>query len=381
MTAPFDLDARTVFLALGGSHAHGTARDGSDLDLRGVCVVPLDARVVPSHAFEQHEGPLDGRLRDSVVGALASRPAVAAALGAKAEVVVYDIAKFVALCAAANPTALEILFTHPDDWLRHRPEWSAIHDRRASFLTRRVQRTFLQYALAQLARIEMHRVWLRSPPAGKPTRAEFGLPESSTLPRDDQDRVEAAIAERLRRYGVDRGSLAPELRDAIGAHVDAVVADLLAVGPADVASGARDLAERALGLPDAVRATIDAERRYRGAMKQWESYETWRANRNPARAELERRHGYDTKHAAHLVRMLRMGLEVLELGDLRVRRRDAAELLAIRDGALTYDELKRVARDLEARMQAALVTTSLPADVEPGLADDVVRAVVLGARG
>lgn len=381
MTTAFDLEARTVFLALGGSHAHGTAREGSDLDLRGVCVVPLEVRVVPSNAFEQYEGPLDGTLRASIVTELATaRPELATALETKSEVVVYDVSKFVTLCAAANPSALEILFTHRDDWLRHRPEWSAIHDRRERFLTRRVQRTFLQYALAQLARIEMHRVWLRAPPARKPTRDDFGLPETSTLPRDDQDRVEAAIAERLRRYGVDRGALAPELRDVVGAHLDELVADLLAVGPADAAAGARELAERALGLPRAVRDTIDAERRYRGAMKQWESYATWRANRNPARAELERRHGYDTKHAAHLVRMLRMGLEVLEVGELRVRRPDAAELLAIRDGALPYDELRRVARELEERMQAALRTTSLPADIAPDLADEIVRRSVLRDR-
>ena len=55
-------------------------------------------------------------------------------------------------------------------------------------------------------------------------------------------------------------------------------------------------------------------------MKHWDSYQTWKTHRNPARAELERQHGYDTKHAMHLIRLMRMGLEVLETGDLGVRR-------------------------------------------------------------
>lgn len=47
----------------------------------------------------------------------------------------------------------------------------------------------------------------------------------------------------------------------------------------------------------------------------------------------------NTKHAAHLVRLLRMGKQILTEGDLEVRRRDAGELLAIRNGKWTYDEL------------------------------------------
>ncbi len=377
MTTRFDLAAHTVFLALGGSHAHGTARGGSDLDLRGMCVVPLAVRVSPSNTFEQYEGTLDRTLHARIAAQLAARPDCARSIDRKAEAVIYDVAKFVTLCANANPSALEILYTHPDDWLHHAPPWDVIHCERARFLTRRVQQTFLAYALAQLARIEMHRVWLRSPPARKPSRADFGLPQTTTLSRDDQDRVEAAIEDRLRRYGVERGTLAPESRAAIKGHMDALLADLMSVAAEDVGASAREVAARALGLPAEVRETIGAERRYRGAMRQWESYENWRANRNPARAELERRFGYDTKHAAHLVRMMRMGLEALELGDLRVRRPDAAELLAIRDGALTYDALRELASSLEQRMKSAVATSSLPVDVAPDLADELVRAVVL----
>jgi len=377
MTAPFDIAAHTVFLALGGSHAHGTAREGSDLDLRGVCVVPLSVRVSPSNTFEQYEGLLEGELRSRVATHLAARPGCARAIDRKAEAVVYDVAKFVTLCANANPSALEILCTDPRDWLIHEPAWDVIHRERARFLTRRVQQTFLAYALAQLARIEMHRVWLRSPPSRKPSRADFGLPQTTTLSRDDQDRVEAAIEDRLRRYGIDRASLTPELRATIAGHMDALLADLMSVPVEDMRPGARELAARALGLPAEVRETIGAERRYRGAMRQWESYEAWRTNRNPARAELERRFGYDTKHAAHLVRMMRMGLEVLECGDLRVRRPDAAELLAIRDGALSYEALRELAATLEQRMKSAAEASSLPPEVDPDLADELVRTIVL----
>ena len=40
------------------------------------------------------------------------------------------------------------------------------------------------------------------------------------------------------------------------------------------------------------------ERAYRAALKHWQNYQGWRANRHPERAALEAVYGYDTKHAA-----------------------------------------------------------------------------------
>ncbi|HMA96664.1 MAG TPA: hypothetical protein VKP30_28455 [Polyangiaceae bacterium] len=112
-------------------------------------------------------------------------------------------------------------------------------------------------------------------------------------------------------------------------------------------------------------------------MKQWESYETWKAERNAARAELESRHGYDTKHAMHLVRLMRMGLEILQTGELRVRRPDADELNAIRDGVLTYDELMEIAIALQSKIEHAAGTSRLPADLDYGRVDQLMCELVL----
>jgi hypothetical protein len=60
---------------------------------------------------------------------------------------------------------------------------------------------------------------------------------------------------------------------------------------------------------------------------------------------------------------MRMGLEILERGELRVRRQDAAELVAIRDGALSFDALQAIAVRLEEDMRSAAARTTLPDDV------------------
>lgn len=102
----------------------------------------------------------------------------------------------------------------------------------------------------------------------------------------------------------------------------------------------------ALGLPaQPARAPspeeAQAERRFAEAMRTWQQYRTWQRRRNPDRAALEAAHGYDTKHGAHLVRLLRMGREIVETGQVHVWRgdRDADELRAIRAGAWSYEDL------------------------------------------
>jgi hypothetical protein len=100
---------------------------------------------------------------------------------------------------------------------------------------------------------------------------------------------------------------------------------------------------------------------YKLAKEKHKQYWDWKNNRNEVRSELEEQFGYDTKHAMHLVRLLRMGKEALEEGVLRVKRPDAEELLAIRSGSWTYEECVEYAEHMDAMIRDTLYkTTSLP---------------------
>lgn len=361
----FRLEEHTIFLTLAGSQAHGTAREGSDVDLRGVCVAPLPVRLSLLRTFEQYEGELPAALAADVVPRIKEHATAARGLGVKTECVIYDVGKFLGLCAAANPNALEILFASEQDWLLAAPTWRRLYDGRAQFLTKKVQQTFLGYAMAQLKKIQTHRSWLLNPPANKPSREDFGLPaHGGTLSADDQNRVEQGIFEKVRSYGIENVDLPKPARIELQERLDAFYRDTLMVTNDDLEERLRAVATAALGIPSDVASTLNAEKRYRAALKHWDSYQTWLAQRNPARAALERSHGYDTKHAMHLIRLMRMGLEALQTGKLCVRRDDAEQLSAIRDGALSFEELCAMAGDLQRSMAAAAAATQLPADVD-----------------
>lgn len=78
------------------------------------------------------------------------------------------------------------------------------------------------------------------------------------------------------------------------------------------------------------------------------------------------------KHAMHIVRLLRMGEEVLRDGVVNVRRPDAAELLAIRSGEWSYEELLDWAEQQDAKLDAIMKSSPLPTKVDLGKATEIL---------
>ena len=83
------------------------------------------------------------------------------------------------------------------------------------------------------------------------------------------------------------------------------------------------------------------------------------------------------KHAMHLLRLLGAGCVALETGELpvRVADDDRAELLAIKRGERTWEEINARRLELHARFEAAFATTTLPERPDYAAANDfLVRA-------
>ena len=86
-------------------------------------------------------------------------------------------------------------------------------------------------------------------------------------------------------------------------------------------------------------------------------------------------HG-NSKHGSHLIRLLRTGLEILRDGELLVRRPDAEELVEIRDGCYTYDDLMAEAESLKDAMSEAAKTSKLPESPDRERIDDVLLSIL-----
>lgn len=333
------LHDRTIFLTKHGSQAYGTATPESDLDVKGIAVAPREYYLGFLQGFEQAETrtPLDA--------------------------VVYDVRKFFKLAADNNPNILEMLFTDEADWILpadgyvgDRSLWNKIISNRSRFLSRRVKHTFSGYAVAQLKRIRTHRAFLLDPPKAAPQRSTYGLPEGEpTIGKEQLGIVEA----RVRKLGDSLGGQGLT-KDEVQEMEEALVTNVV-----QEVNLHRDL------IP-----VILAERRYANACRTWKQYQDHQANRNPKRAALEARYGYDCKHAMHLVRLLRMAAEILRGEGVIVRRPDAEELLHVRNGGWRFDQLERWAQEKEASLEALYHSSSLPDEPDRRALDSVLVLVV-----
>lgn len=339
---------RTLFLTRHGSHAYGTNIEGSDEDFKGFCVPPKEYLLGYSKSFFQAEF---------------HKP--------DPDMVVFSVSKFFKLAADCNPNAIEILYTDPADHKIVHPMGAYVLQCRDLFLSKKAKYTFSGYAVSQLKRIVNHKRWLDSGIERKPTRADFGLPDMPTIPVNQRDAVEAMVRKKVESWDVDFA----ELDDAARLNI----IDRVAVSLAEqqITSDAQwGAAARTFGLSEQFIEITKNERRYSGAMKEWESYERWKTNRNPARAEIEKKYGYDTKHGMHLVRLMRMGREILAGEGVHVRRPDAEELLEIRRGSWSYDKITSWAETQEKALEEAYLKSPLPSGPDHAKLDALLITVI-----
>lgn len=212
------------------------------------------------------------------------------------DIVIYGLTKFFRLAMQCNPNILDILFAPPEKWIVKTDEWTDIYESRHMFLSQRVRHTYSGYAHSQLKRLQGHYVWLTNPPSYMPTLEEFG------------------------------GWLANDKK-----------------------GGQRKV------FPD-----IDSENRYTAATKKWKQYQTWLAERNPERAKLERKFGYDTKHASHLVRLMLQCEDILTHGTYSptLTGMSLSTVLAVLRGEWEYDRLVSFAETYDSLL--AVIQTGLP---------------------
>jgi predicted nucleotidyltransferase len=308
------IPSRLTFLVRHGSNAYGTNVEGSDEDFKGALVAPKECYLGFRDKFEQQT---------------LSEP----------DTVVYEIKKFFSLAAACNPNIIEVLHVDPTDRIYSTAAGDKIFEAKDKFLSKKVRYTFAGYAASQLGRIETHRRWLLDPPKVKPERKDFKLPEKTLVAEDQLLAAKAEIKKEVEKYNL--GFL--DLREDQMIAVQNTMYDMLGelhITKDDMWAGSA----RKVGLSENFIEYMQKERQYEGKIREWGQFQDWKRDRNIARSILEEKYGYDTKHAYHLVRLIRMCKEILETGKVIVKRPDREELLFIRNGGWSYDQLIEYAK-------------------------------------
>lgn len=88
------------------------------------------------------------------------------------------------------------------------------------------------------------------------------------------------------------------------------------------------------------------------------------------------KHGYDTKNAAHLIRLLRMGTEFLATGTLKVFRTDADEIKDIKRGLWPIEKVQQEAEELFIVAKELKTTSPLPDHADKDRAEQWLVQVI-----
>lgn len=298
-----------------GSLAYGTNLPTSDVDFRGIfCADPVNVRT-PFYTVRE-SSDMD-----------------------EEDTKLYELAHFMRLCLDCNPNIVETLWVDDSDITFRTPAYDLLRDNRHRLLSSKLAFTFSGYALAQLKRIKGHNKWINNPqPEERPHQTQFvsmvqWFGASKLMPRefDLENLAYLHNDHRFIPYGNDLYAI-------YYSNESKLFSD-------DYTLNTTYEGDRPSSPPLAIVKFNKAE--YKLALEKHAQYWEWKKNRNEARGELEEKFGYDTKHAMHLVRLLRMGVEALRDGQIIVKRPDAEELLAIREGAWTYEEVVKYATEMD----------------------------------
>jgi predicted nucleotidyltransferase len=242
--------------------------------------------------------------------------------------VIYSLEKFMRLAAVCNPTILILLFIEPECWIKHTAWWEMLHKNHHIFLSHKyVKNAFSGYALAQLKRMKTHVRWMEKAPQ-EPDPADYGVSHAMLLGKDE-----------------------------IGSY------DFLVDEGVKFVKEIQDLMVRV--------------KRYKAAVHEFKNYQRWRENRNEKRALLEQKHGYDTKHAYHLVRLARLGDELLRTGKMTIRNRpDVQEFRDIRDGQWSYGRILEFAENVDRTLAESEAESVLPKAADKVAIDKLYREMV-----
>lgn len=240
------------------------------------------------------------------------------------DAVSYEIRKFVGLLLKCNPNVLSLLWLPKRHLVLEHELGRLLRENRQMFATKAAYHSFNGYAYGQFKRM-------------------------THLNQEAQAEM-SRLEEEFERNGIDVNSL----------RLDQAQRDTVLDG----------------GLFSGERLGLIADR-YEGLKRQYYSGGYMGAKRR----ELVRRVGYDAKNAAHLIRLLRMGIEFLVEGELHVERQDAEQLLEIKRGDWSLNRVKEEAERLFKLAEEAYVRSSLPATLDAQKAEQLCMEIVAAYHG
>jgi len=320
-----DLKRQNLILldTISGSRAYGLDTPASDTDTRGVFILPQDMFFGFGY-IEQ----VNSERNDHVY---------------------YELGKYLKLLAKNNPSSLELLFAPEDSVIFRHPLMDRIKPE--SIMSRLCRESFAGYALNQVKRARGLNKKIFNPVSTDhplPIDCCHVIQADKTIPAKQWLSEHNMVAEHCGLTAL------PHVRDGYALFY----ADDCEDEPARFnglfrsdQGKSQDVCLSSIPKGMQPRAWLVFNKdEYSRRLRDYHEYRNWEESRNEERYQgtLEHGGGYDAKNMMHTFRLLRMAKEIADTGQPQIRRPDRDELLAIKAGRFTYEDLMaKAAEELE----------------------------------
>ncbi|MEM9390806.1 MAG: nucleotidyltransferase domain-containing protein [Bacteroidota bacterium] len=316
-----------VFECLSGSHAYGLATPESDVDMKGVFILPEDEYLGLNYVEQVSNETND--------------------------IVYYELGRFVELLSKSNPNILELLYTPEDAIRKIHPVFERI--RAMNLLSKQCKDSFGGYAMTQVRKAKgLNKKILNPVEKDRKGILDFCFVayQQGAMP----------VAEFLQLHHLDQAkcglSKIPHMHEMYGLYYGELSFKGIVkkenaneVSLSSVPKGIEPLAIMSFNKSS-----------YSKYCKDYKEYWEWVEKRNDTRYQNTLDHGknYDAKNMMHTIRLLTLCEEIGKSGVLNVRREDRDYLLSIKRGEFQYNDLVELAEAKIDSIDEAYEKSSLP---------------------
>ena len=319
-----------VLECISGSRSYGLDLPGSDIDIKGVYVLP-EEDLFSLDKVEQ----VNNESNDEVF---------------------YELRRFFELLSRNNPNLIELLGVPPECLIYRHPLMEAVKPE--FFLSKLCQASFANYALSQIKKAKGLNKKINKPMEGE--RKDIlhfcyvadgagSVPLTEWLPSKGVEQAQCGL------------TAMPHMRDLYALYVDTGSS----LGYRGINSGedANDVSRSSVPKGEQPVAHLFFNKdAYSVYCKDYKAYWEWVEKRNNLRYQGTVEHGknYDAKNMMHVFRLLDMAEEIAEGKGVVTKRPNREFLLKIRSGAFEYEELLSWAEEKMQRIEKAYAVSPLP---------------------
>jgi hypothetical protein len=339
-----DNSSHLLLKCISGSQAYGLSLPHSDIDLKGVFVLPKAEYYGLTYTDQVNNATNDEMY--------------------------YELKKFIDLLLKNNPNIIELLNT-PEDCILHRnPSMDLI--RSEHFLSRLCDQTFGQYAYAQIKKAKGLNKKISNPmEKERKTILDFCyvIQDQGSVPARKWFHDKGLNQEECGLVRVDH------MRDIYTLFHSSQVSKETQFNGVYSSENANDVSLTSIpkGLSPLAVMNFNKDG-YSIYCKDYREYWDWVESRNEERYENTISHGknYDAKNMMHVFRLLNMAEEIAKYKQVNVRRPERDYLLKIRAGEFLYDDLVKQAEEKIQGINELFKVSDLPEVPEPSYAESIL---------